>query len=198
MTPEDRAGVIVQDLFPHRLKAKWVVGRLHVEGLPRGSWEDDIQYYRRVARFYTLQDGEKVRNHFLCESFKFGRKVADLSVDYGLSTSAVRKILHAEGYMKPKRKINEDEKNQIYAMRKAGMKYKDIGAKFGLGPSGAIHICFYKEHEERYNKAIQKRKADRQPLQNHWDFTDTNHTCKEWTPELQAAEFNLFRNMDIS
>jgi Mor family transcriptional regulator len=179
-----------------KLASWWVAGRLHVEGIPRGNWEGDVAYYKRVANYYTTMHGEHGRDMSLCHSYKMGDKVESLALDYGLSTTTVRKILrkHDVPIRNARPPIDPSRNQTIYRKVLEGVRKADLATTYGISYS-RVHDIFKRE-ESRIKRMMHRPKAYIIPPP--LDLTDLAIMSREWTPEMQAAEFEQHRDIDIT
>jgi Mor family transcriptional regulator len=179
-----------------KLSSRWICGRLHVEGVPRGSWETDIAYYKRVARHYTLLNGAYTRDMNLCHAYKMGAKVDDLAVDYGLSTTGVRSILkkHKVPIRNARKPIDPKRNQEIYKLVVWGYFKEMIAQRYGISPSRVQQI--YRQEQSRIKRIIRSGKTYIIPPP--FDIVDLAIMSHEWTPETQAAEFEQHRDTDIT
>ena len=179
-----------------KLSSRWICGRLHVEGVPRGSWETDIAYYKRVARHYTLLHGEYTRDMNLCHAYKMGTKVADLAVDYGLNEPMVRKIIRKHGVeiRNARPPIPSGRNSEICKLREQGFTYELLSERYGLSIGRLREICGRADRAIKNKRRKSRHIIEPPPL----DITDLTITSLEWTPEMQAAEFGQHRDTDIT
>jgi Mor family transcriptional regulator len=183
----------------HELTAHWDHGRLHVQGVERCRFEGDIEYYKRVAHYYTTMDGTEWRNKKLAEAYRKGRTIADLAIDYGISTVMVRVILGKQGITMPNARgpVPPERGQEIHKRWKAGEKQTDLAVEYKISRSRVQQICrnisFELMIKENRRLFRERRSIKPPPL----DIMDLAATDEIWTPEMQAAEFESYRNIDI-
>jgi Mor family transcriptional regulator len=184
----------------HELDARWVNGRLYVDGVERQRFEGDIEYYKKVARHYTTLNGIETRNKNIAEHYKKGRKILDLCVDYGISKQIVCEILKKQGVtlLDARPPIPPERNQNIYNRWVAGETQTALAEEYKLSKTRIQIICrkFVRKFEkEKRFMQIKKSKKVNPPLP---DIIDTGVSHEVWTPEMQAVEFEFYRDMDIT
>ena len=180
-----------------KLASWWVAGRLHVEGIPRGNWEGDVAYYKRVAQYYTTMHGEYGRDMNLCHSYKMGDKVESLALDYGVSTTTVRSILrkHNVPIRNARPPIDPNRNWEIYKRRLAKQTFSAIAKDFNLSHDRVRQI--YDDMKRKAHK-IARMKPKSRIVEPSPDLLDTWLVSETWTPEMQVMEFERHRGIDIT
>ena len=111
----------------------WDYGRLNCPEFPRHSWEGDVEYYQRLARWYTTQEGIPVRNSRVSAAYERGTSIRDLAIDYGVSTVTIRKILiKAGGSYKVRSPVPEGRDQEILKRCAQKESYASIGRSYGI------------------------------------------------------------------
>ena len=183
----------------HELDARWVNGRLYVDGVERQRFEGDIEYYKQVARHYTRLNGTETRNKNIADGYKKGRKILDLCVDYGISKQIVCEILKKQGVtlVDARTPISPERNQNIYNRWVAGETQKVLAEEYKLSRTSVQIICrkFARKFEKKGLRQIKKNKKVNPPLP---DITEMGVSHEAWTPEMQAAEFEFYRDMNIT
>lgn len=136
--------------FPE-LTATWDFGRLNCKECPRERFEDNVSYYRRLARFYTSQKGVSYRNECLAKAYDAGKTVRDLSEDYGISEVAVRKILRqTKSTYKVRPPVPEGRDQKIIERFAKGESYASIGRSYGITGGRVRDICIGEQRRIRF------------------------------------------------
>lgn len=152
------------------LTAHWDHGRLKVDQVPREKWERDIDYYKRVAQFYTLQKGREHRDAQLVRDYERKVSIERLGEFYGLSTVAVRNILRkAKCSYKVRPPVPEGRDQEIIKRRGKGESYASIARAYGLSPSRITDICKGEERRLKHERWKLEREArqNAERKQNH-------------------------------
>ena len=130
----------ISDLPP--FTAHWDHGRLKVDQVPRENWERDVDYYKRVARAYTLQNGSVFRDRSVVADYEAGTSIKDLAERYGLSTTSIRVILRdGDCSYKVREPTPEGRNEAIVARHKAGESYAAIARDYNLSSCRIRDIC---------------------------------------------------------
>jgi hypothetical protein len=183
------------------LETTWDRGRLHVKGYARGKFEDNIEYFQRVANHYTKQHGIETRDDWLVHRYREGQSSSSLATDFGLTVGAVKQILKKHNVIMRGLSCipNPVRDAEIYRRRCAGEKFISIGASFGITGHRVSQI--FRKIDRRVQGAIWR--ATRKPPKSRIvepspDILDTWLVSETWTPEMQAMEFERHRGIDIT
>jgi Mor family transcriptional regulator len=144
------------------LTGKWKHGRLKVDQVPRHNWEGDVDYYKRVAQFYTLQKGAEHRNACIVSDYEGSISIANIAQRYGISTVSVRNILRKANCSYKIRPPTPEGRNQdIIKSRSDGQSYASIARAYGLTACRIRDICKGEERRLRLERWKLEREAKR-------------------------------------
>ena len=115
------------------MTATWDYGRLNCPECPRGQFEDNVSYYRRLARFYTTQKGVAYRDECVAKAYDAGKTIKQLAEDYGLSEVSVRLILRkTKSSYKVRPPVPENRDQEILKRCAQKESYASIGRSYGI------------------------------------------------------------------
>jgi len=136
--------------FPE-LTATWDYGRLNCKECPRGQFEDNVSYYRRLARFYTSQKGVPYRNECVARAYDAGKTIKELAEDFGLTEVAVRLILRkVPSSYKARPPVPEGRDKAILERVADGESYASIGRAYGITGCRVRDIWLNEQRRKRF------------------------------------------------
>jgi transposase len=183
------------------LEFEWVNGSVVVDGYPRLRWENAEQYQRRVAYEYTRQYGIKYRDMWIVKKHSEGMSNQQLADSFGISVGTLKYILR-KCSVKPRKvvkAIDPARDAEIYRRRYEGETFASIGKHFGVS-GGRVRQVFHRfERKVRgsaWRASLTPPKS--QIMEPASDILDTWVVSEAWTPEMQAMEIELHRDVNIT